>query len=110
MGYLKSGLGARLSADWKSATRVDGTGSGPLDFSDLATVNLRLFDNLGAQPDMVKAMPWARGVRLTLAVNNLFDARQSVRDANGRTPLSYQPAYLDPAGRVVTIGLRKLFF
>jgi hypothetical protein len=43
-------------------------------------------------------------------VNNLFDARQSVRDASGHTPLSYQAAYLDPAGRVVTIGLRKLFF
>ena len=80
------------------------------DFSDLATVNLRLFDNLGAKPEVVKALPWARGVRLSLAVTNLFDARQSVRDATGRTPLSYQPAYLDPTGRVMTVSLRKLFF
>ena len=35
---------------------------------------------------------------------------QTVRDAFGRTPLSYQPAYLDPTGRVVTVGLRKIFF
>ena len=110
LGYLKSGLGMRLSADWKSATRVDGAVNGPLDFSDLATVNLRLFDNLGAKPEVVKALPWARGVRLSLAVTNLFDARQSVRDATGRTPLSYQPAYLDPTGRVMTVSLRKLFF
>ncbi len=110
LGYLKSGLGLRLSANWKSATRVDGTVNGPLDFSDLATVNLRLFDNLGSQPAVVKALPWARGLRLSLSVTNLFDARQTVRDAFGRTPLSYQPAYLDPTGRVVTFGLRKIFF
>ena len=89
---------------------MDGTVNGPLDFSDLATVNLRLFDNLGSQPAVVKALPWARGLRLSLSVTNLFDARQTVRDAFGRTPLSYQPAYLDPAGRVVSLNLRKLFF
>lgn len=114
LGYLKSGIGVRISADWKSATRVDGGGagstSGPLSFSDLATVNLRLFDNLGAQPAIVKAAPWVRGMRLSLSVNNLFDARQSVHDATGRTPSGYQPAYLDATGRVVQVSLRKLFF
>ena len=114
LGYLQNGLGVRLSADWKSATRVDGGttvgATGPLDFSDLATVNLRVFDNLGAQPAVVKALPWARGMRLTLSLTNLFDARQSVHDALGRTPLTYQPAYLDPTGRVIQVGVRKLFF
>ncbi len=114
LGYLQNGLGVRLSADWKSATRVDGgataASTGPLDFSDIATVSLRVFDNLGAQPEVVKALPWARGVRISLSVTNLFDARQSVHDALGRTPLTYQPAYLDPTGRVIQLGVRKLFF
>jgi phosphoribosylformylglycinamidine (FGAM) synthase PurS component len=33
-----------------------------------------------------------------------------VRDAAGATPISYQPAFLDPLGRTVRISLRKLFF
>jgi hypothetical protein len=32
-----------------------------------------------------------------------------VRDATGATPLSYQPAYLDPTGRQVAISFRKMF-
>jgi hypothetical protein len=33
-----------------------------------------------------------------------------VRDATGATPISYQPDYLDPIGRTIRIGIRKLFF
>jgi hypothetical protein len=33
-----------------------------------------------------------------------------VRDNTGATPLSYQPASLDPLGRSVRISLRKMFF
>jgi hypothetical protein len=32
-----------------------------------------------------------------------------VRDETGATPISYQPDYIDPLGRSVRIGLRKLF-
>ena len=112
-GYLKDGLGARLSADWKSATMVKGapgSATGDLAFSDLATLNLRLWANIGARPDIWKKYPYLRGARLTLSATNLFDARQSVKSALGVTPLSYQGAYLDPNGRVVMLSLRKLFF
>ncbi len=47
---------------------------------------------------------------MTLSVTNLTDAHERVRDATGATPVSYQPAYLDPVGRVVKLGVRKLFF
>ena len=53
---------------------------------------------------------WARGLRLSLSVNNLFDGHQRVRDANGNTPLSFQPDYLDPVGREIRFTVRKLFF
>jgi outer membrane receptor protein involved in Fe transport len=52
---------------------------------------------------------WASGARLSLAVTNAFDTRQSVHDATGMTPTAFAPGYLDPAGRVVSITLRKLF-
>ena len=47
---------------------------------------------------------------MTLNVTNLFDQRITVRDAAGATPLIYQSAYLDPAGRTVRLSLRKLFY
>ena len=112
-GFTLGGIGARLSADWKSATFVRGgaaSSTGDLDFSDLATINLRLFDNLGQQRELVQRHPWLRGARITASVTNLLDARVRVTDAAGTTPLSYQSAYLDPAGRVVRIEFRKLFF
>ena len=111
-GYSNNGLGARLSADWQSATDVDaGTAGAPesLHFSSLAKFNLRLFVDLGAKRDFVRKHHWARGMRISLSVNNLFDSRQRVTDVAGATPISYQPDYLDPQGRVIRISIRKLF-
>lgn len=112
-GITRYGLGARLTANWKSATHVDGGIGGAttaLDFSSLATVNLRLFADLGVRRELVQAHPLLRGVRLSLAVNNLFDAETKVRDATGATPITYQPDYLNPRGRVVQFNVRKLLF
>ena len=110
-GLTHNGLGARLSGSWQSATTVNGgiNGGEPLRFSDLATVNFRLFANLGQQRALVEKMPILRGTRVTFSVTNLFNSRQQVRDLNGDTPVSYQPAYLDPLGRSIRISLRKLF-
>jgi hypothetical protein len=113
LGATLYGFGARISADWRSATFVTGGASsstGNLFFSDITTINLRLFENFGQQPWAVKAAPWLRGSRLTLNVNNLFDQRVSVHDAAGATPISYQPGYIDPVGRTITLSVRKLFY
>jgi iron complex outermembrane receptor protein len=115
-GIFRNGLGARLSANWQSGTTVRGRAdpsggtTGDLFFSDLATVNLRVFADLGAQRSLVRSVPFFRATRVTLAIDNLFDSRLGVRDATGATPLGYQPDYLDPLGRSVRITLRKLFF
>jgi len=45
-----------------------------------------------------------------LSMVNLFNQRMRVRDADGVTPVSYQPDYLDPLGRSIKISFRKLFF
>ena len=117
-GLTHDGFGARLSANWQSGTSVDGgtTGNGganggqSLNFSDLATFNLRLFANLGQQQALTKRYPFLRGTRVSLSANNLFDARLNVRDEAGITPVNYQPDFLDPLGRSVRISVRKLFF
>jgi len=112
-GYSNNGLGARLSADWQSATDVTGGTVGnpdPLHFSSLGTINLRLFADLGQRLDLVKAHPWVRGVRVAFGITNLFDTRQTVRDAQGLTPITYQPGYINPLGRTVRFSVRKLLF
>jgi len=112
-GYSNNGLGMRLSVNWQSGTRVDGgTAAAPttLNFSSLATANLRLFFDPTTRPDLIAKHKWLMGTRLVVSVDNLFDSRQRVRDAAGNTPVSYQPDYLDPLGRTIRVGIRKLLF
>ena len=112
-GISRNGLGARLSASWQSATTVDAPASssvGDLHFGDIATVDLRLFANLGANRELVAKQPFFRGSRMTLAVTNIFDAKQKVTDATGATPAGYRADELNPTGRVISLGFRKLFF
>ena len=110
-GVTWKGLGARASGSWQSGTFISGEGSptGPLTFSPLGTVDLRLFADFAQMRRLVLHHPWLGGTRVTLSVSNLLDAHERVRDALGATPISYQPAYLDPVGRVVKLSVRKLF-
>jgi iron complex outermembrane receptor protein len=113
LGFTDKGYGARLSADWRSATTVTGGAAGStgnLEFSDVSTVNVRLWDDFTQQRALTARHPILRGVRVTFNVNNLFDQSVHVRDTAGPTPLIYQSAFLDPTGRVVSISLRKLFY
>ncbi|MGR6329143.1 TonB-dependent receptor [Sphingomonas sp. XXL09] len=111
-GYTNNGIGTRLEGNYQTGTRVNGgTAAQPqtLNFGGLATLNLRVFADLQQQLPLLKAHPWVRGLRLSLGVTNLLNSRQRVRDANGVTPVSYQPDYQDPLGRTVSLTIRKLF-
>ena len=111
LGLSARGLGARLTANWKSATTVragPGSPTGDLGFSDLTKVNLRFFADLDQQKPLLAKAPWLKGSRLSLSLSNLFDERVRVRDATGATPVGYQPANLDPAGRSIRFSFRKL--
>ncbi|MGH6783097.1 MAG: TonB-dependent receptor, partial [Sphingomicrobium sp.] len=107
-GYYNNGLGARLQDNWRSRTTVDSS-AGDLRFSPYADVDLRLFANLGENFDLVAKRPFFRGTSVRLDIDNIFDSRPQVRDADGMTPLSYQPALLEPIGRTIGITFRKLF-
>lgn len=114
-GYNRNGLGVRLNGTWESGTTIlANPGGAPspedLSFGALFTANLRVFADLSQQRALVQKVPFFRGSRVTLAVNNLFNQRLDVRDANGAVPIGYQPALLDPLGRSVKISFRKLFF
>ncbi|MCP5386693.1 MAG: TonB-dependent receptor [Novosphingobium sp.] len=96
---------------------AQGTWNGPYDingasnlrFGALGKVNLNLFADFGRQKKIFEKVPLLKGARMSLRIENLFDARQRVTDAAGAVPLAYQPDYLDPRGRVISIELRKMF-
>ena len=109
-GVFRNGVGAFMNANWRAGTRVDG-GTGPdIDFSDQATVNLNVFMDLNARTSWVERFPWLKGSRVNFGVQNLFDSRPEVTSSAGDVPLNYQPDYLDPQGRVVSLTFRKILF
>lgn len=111
VGASRRGVGGFVNAKWESGTVTKGNGLTPdYKFGDLATVNLRLFADLSQRREWVQKHPWLRGTRVTAEVTNLFDARTKVTSSDGTLPLTYQPDYLDPLGRVFRIGFRKIVF
>lgn len=108
-GYYNNGLGARLTADWRSATRVDGGTGQDLRFADHATFDLRLFANLGERFDLVSKHPIFLGSSVRFEVKNIFNARPDVRGSSGNIPFAYQPDRIEPIGRTVGFSFRKLF-
>jgi len=105
-------LGAQLFGRWRSASYVnDGTAAAPdsLSFAALGTLNMRVFADVGRLLRGSGAHGWAKGLRVNLNVVNLLDARERVVDSTGLTPAGFQPGYLDPLGRMVTLSLRKVF-
>jgi hypothetical protein len=111
-GYFKNGLGMRFNGTWKDSTWVNGgsTGGQTLYFSDLATVGVNFFANFSvpARKKAVERFPILKGAQVSLNFDNILDAKQTVRDQNDKTPQAYQRDYLDPLGRTVRIGFRKL--
>ena len=81
-------------------------GSSDLRFGSVTKLTTNLFVDLGQRAPKSKFL---KGARMSFRVENLFDSRQKVTDANGVVPLSYQPDYLDPRGRVITLEFRKMF-
>jgi len=108
-GYFNNGLGARIGADWRSATNVNTLTGDNLHFSPLATFALRLFANPGDIPEVAVKHPWLRGTQVRFEVNNVFNGRPKVHDAFGNVPTNFQPDLLDPLGRTIMISFRKLF-
>ncbi|WP_394664499.1 TonB-dependent receptor [uncultured Sphingomonas sp.] len=111
-GVFKGGIGARVTADWRSGTRVydlpaDSGGMGNLHFSSYTTMNVSLFATPSNFINRVRALRLLDGVRSSLSVTNLFNVRPRVVDQIGKTPRLYQSAYLDPIGRTISISIRK---
>ncbi len=108
-GLFHKGMGVRLSAKYDSGSTVTGGSAGDLKFGDLATFNLRFFVDLNQKAKLTEKLPFLKGSRLRLSVDNVFDAQRKITDANGIVPLNYQPGYIDPLGRYIELEWRKTF-
>ncbi len=109
-GMFRNGKGVRLSGNYTGSRRINGsslTGSSDLQFDDLLVIDLRVFVNLGQV--LNKQDTFLDNLRVAFRADNVFNARQQVRDGDGNVPLTYQPALLDPTGRFIGIDLRKMF-
>lgn len=107
-GLFRNGMGLRLSGRYVGKTRIDGSGAGDgVFFGDLATLDLRIFADLGRWFGQEKEV--FKNLRFSLEFDNLFDGQRRIVDANGDVPLRYQPFLVDPLGRVVRFELRKMF-
>lgn len=108
-GMIGATLGAlNLSSYWQvqGPTRV----RGPLPASDLRFSG-RTWITLDARADVARIVPraWTRQMTINVTVENVLNDRIDVRDATGTVPNRFQPAYLDPVGRSIRLGVRKLF-
>lgn len=109
VGVFHRGVGLNFDGNWTGPSRIAaGTTAAPdeLRFKSQMLLDARLFANLGA---LMPERPWAKGLRVTLAAENIFDSKRRVLNSAGNTPLSYQPYLLDPLGRTVSLSLRKVF-
>lgn len=111
-GVYYKGFGFRLSGEYLGGSRVEGSGapgSSSLRFAPIATFDLRTFVDFGQQQSLVEKIPFLKNSRMSFRVDNIFDAQQRVTDDNGTVPVSYSPAFLDPAGRSFEVDFRKMF-
>lgn len=109
-GWFNKGLGVRMTGSYQSGSVVTGsTAASTLRFGGLATFNLNAFVNFDSRKKLVEAVPFLKGARIRLSVQNVFNAIRDVRDGSRLVPLSYQPGYIDPRGRFIEIDFRKRF-
>lgn len=105
MNWQGFGFNANLWASAPSRVRNDDPAS-DLRFGGVFRLNL------GVYMPVHRLLPhgeWTRKLQLRLDLTNVTDDRQRVTDRNGVVPNRYQPDYLEPIGRTVTLSLRKLF-
>ena len=105
-------VSAHIDATWKSAYFADGANGSAaslLRYGALPIISLKLIDDLGKTPSLVKQWPILAGTRIEANVTNLFDERPKVVAGDGLVPIVDQAPFRDPLGRVVTFSLRKVF-
>lgn len=109
-GWFNKGIGIRATGSYQSGSVVTGsTAASTLRFGDLATFNLNAFLNFDSRKKLVEQVPFLKGARFRLSVQNVFNTIRDVRDGAGLVPIGFQPGYIDARGRYIELDFRKRF-
>ncbi|MBO9712314.1 hypothetical protein [Sphingomonas sp.] len=104
INYLGHGL--TFSAWYQTPNRIRSPNpASDLRFSSVLKLNLGGYLNL----HRVLKGDWSKKMQLRLDIADLTDSHQRIRDGTGKIPARFQPDYLNPLGRTVTVTLRKSF-
>jgi iron complex outermembrane recepter protein len=97
---------ADVSVRTQDSTRVrSDDAASDLTFGALTVANLEGTLDL----ERLIKRPWSKRTSLQFRIENILDKRMRVVDGNGITPDNFQPGLLDPLGRQIRVGLRKMF-
>lgn len=106
----QQGLGATLIANWTGTARLSSGGaSGDFHIKPSTMYNL----SMHIEPEHVfhalAGQGWAKDLRVSVDVQNLFDSYRRVTFSDGSIPTGYSRDEVDPLGRTVRISVRKKF-
>jgi len=104
----KRGLGATVTGNWSSASRVS-NGDRLFDITPPITFGLSMFLEPGHLSRQTGKGGLMHSLRISLDVQNLFNGYRRVRLEDGSIPAGYSRDEIDPLGRVIRLTLRKRF-
>lgn len=108
----KRGVGANLSSNWSSASRLMRGAANRDEFfiyKPPITVDTSIFLEPDRLFDVQKKRKILEGLKISIDTQNLFDAYRRVTLGNGTKPPGYSRYEVDPVGRTIRITIRKKF-
>jgi hypothetical protein len=107
----KRGVGANLSGNWSSRSRLRGAAgtAGGFRFRPAWNLAFSAFVEPDRLIDLPKENHLLTGVRLSLEIQNLLGGYRRVLLDDGNAPAGYSRDEIDPIGREVRITIRKAF-
>jgi hypothetical protein len=104
----KRAFGGSMSTSWNSPTRVSG-GDGTFRLTPPLIFNLSTFISVDRLLKGAEGNAWARGLKMSFDIQNLFRGYRHIALPDGSVPAGYSRDEVDPLGRTVLLTLRKQF-
>lgn len=102
----KRGVGATLTGNWSSASRVTNA-QRVFDIKPPVTFGLSMFVEPDRLAGKAKASGLIRDLRISLDIQNVLNGYRRVTMEGGSVPVGYSRDEIDPLGRVIRLTLRK---
>lgn len=106
----KRGLGASLNANWTGAAHLrSATSAQDFHLKSSILYNYSMHIEPYRVLESLADKGWAKHLRISLEVQNLFNGYRRVTFSDGSIPPGYSRDEIDPLGRTVRLSVRKRF-